>query len=251
LLLEDGFYGIIVDGGGSFAGDYTLQLMRDRPLANWRWGLEPHGLERASLTPGAPVHEWRLSNYASGVYHIRVRPLSRNWEARVFLLDGQNQMVGQGQVQSDGTTRLEVHLDALTPYTVLVTAALPQNAYDIAFTPVLEHLSPKPINVDQVVMGRITPIDRVDEWLWMGNAGQVLNIQAARTEGNYRLAVRIFAPGNLFLQEFAADAEGNIRSGDILLPIDGTYIIQVTRLDEATSPAEGSYEMQITLISTP
>lgn len=66
-------------------------------------------------------------------------------------------------------------------------------------------------------------------------------------EGDFLLGVRVYAPGNIFLQEFRADESGVIRSGDVVLPIDGTYIIQVIRLDAVFSEAQGLYEFEVSL----
>ncbi|HLA43979.1 MAG TPA: hypothetical protein VJZ27_11115, partial [Aggregatilineales bacterium] len=71
------------------------------------------------------------------------------------------------------------------------------------------------------------------------------SIRTSRTQGDVTIRVNLFAPGNLFLQQFDMDENGVIVADDILLPVEGRYIVQVSRTDEALSSAEGIYELTV------
>lgn len=249
LLLEDGVYSVVVSAGDEQAPlTYTLTIQVDPFRSNWRWSLNLGVLEQAVLTPTSPVHEWQLAGYHVGEYIIMVRPTSNLWQAKTFVLDEQNQVVASGELQADGSSRLSLYLDSADgkQYSLLVTSDVPGGSYQVLFDAGINTTTPEPLPEGITMTGRIDAFDTADEWLWLGSPSQPLTVEAARLEGDFTLSIRIFAPGNLFLQEFFADENGRLRAENILLPVEGTYIIQVVRTEDSFSDAQGIYELRAT-----
>ncbi|HLA43023.1 MAG TPA: hypothetical protein VJZ27_06285, partial [Aggregatilineales bacterium] len=67
ILLNEGFYGVIVSSNASSETiDYELNIQTASPRSTFRWTLNPGDAVRASLSPGAALHEWELVNYGTG-----------------------------------------------------------------------------------------------------------------------------------------------------------------------------------------
>ncbi|MBZ0305018.1 MAG: PPC domain-containing protein, partial [Anaerolineae bacterium] len=238
LLLEDGLYSIIVDS----AQPYTLLVKTDRMRANWRWSLKLGQFEQAVLTSGSPVHEWILTGYYTGEYTISLRPASPTW--KTFVLNDSNQVIASGQLQTDGTLLIRLFLDSTDEqtYSLLVAGERSGGTYQVLFDAGVNLVTPEPIQAVPVT-GRIHAFNTADEWLWQGSPP--LSLHAERLEGDFTMSIRIYAPGNLFLQEFMADETGQIHAENILLPVEGTYIIQVVRTEDVLSSAQGVYQLQV------
>jgi hypothetical protein len=238
LLLESGFYSVVVSGDGNL--NYDLTIRREQPVTNWRWTLERGEEARASLNADASLHEYRLSDLDEGDYQIVVRPTSAQWQARAFLLDASDAVIAIGEVQSDGSTLVEVRLGENQDYRLQIAADGTGGTYDVLFDVANNFGTPAPLEPGVVMLGRLNELDSADEWLWQTDMEDLINIRAARTEGDLDLSVRIYAPGNLFLQEYDANANGEVIADSVLLPVGGTYIIQVTR-----NGASGVYEIEV------
>ncbi len=246
LLLEDGLYSVVVSAIRVPLA-YTLQVKPDTVRTNWRWSLRLGQFEQVVLTTDSPVHEWLLNGYQAGEYTIAVRPTSQGWQAKTYVISDTNQIVSVGEVQPDGSTFIRLYLDSATSqtYSLIVTSDLAGGTYQVLFDAGVNATIPEPISEGTPVTGRINVFDTADEWLWQGSPTEPITIEAERLEGDFTLGIRVFAPGNLFLQEYVADEEGRIRAENILLPVQGTYIIQVIRTEDVFSAAQGVYQMRI------
>jgi len=250
LLLEDGFYGVVVNAAQPYTGSYELSVSETIPLSVWRWELALGASERASLSPAAPLHEWELQDYYSaGGYKITVRPTSPHWQARIFVVDSAQQIISSGTLEADGASVLTAYLSDAPDqvYHLLVTTDGKGvlGTYDVAFNVIQNEQTPQPILPETTVSGRITPQNTADEWLWQANPDNLFSLEAQRLEGDFALSVNIYAPGNLFLQKLEADEAGRIFAENILLPVEGTYIIQVTRTGDTLSTESGLYELRL------
>lgn len=254
LLLADGFYGIVISTPSRHSLSYTLNVQPDELRTSWRETLHPSAAQRATLTPGVPLHEWTLAGYNTGEYQITVKPTRPSWQAKTFLMGNDHQVIAVGEPQPDGATILKARLSSeeAAAYTMLVTSEGASGAYDILFDLSQNVLTPALLTAGIPVTGRITPLNTADEWLWNSqSANSMITLTAARTDGDFAMTIRLYAPGNLFLQQFDPDENGEIHAENILLPVEGTYIIQVTRKDDITSPTQGSYDLQLDEIAVP
>lgn len=244
LLLEDGLYSVVLGGAQT---SYTLLIEPDTVRTNWRWTLALGHLEQAVLTYNSPVHEWTLTGYHVGEYAIVVRPSSQAWQAQTFVLNEQNEVIATGESQADGSVLMRLYLDESNgqKYSLIVTADIPGGDYQVLFDAGINAITPEPVTEASPVTGRISAFNTADEWLWEGNPSEPLTIEAVQLEGDFNMSIRVFAPGNLFLQEFFADENGFIRAENILLPVQGTYIIQVVRTDNILSDAQGLYQLRV------
>jgi hypothetical protein len=246
LLLEDGFYSVLVQSLVNETNAYELLATPQSPEATWRWQLALGDNLRAALSPAAPLHQWTLSDYERGQYQISVRPTTRLWQAQVYLLDSQGERVPVEASHLNGGSQILAFLDREQHpyYTLYITTDSGQTgAYDVAFDVFQNRLSPARLEKDQPVAGRLNGLDNTDEWLWDNRGDNFLNLSLSRTEGTAQMILRVYAPGNLLLSQYQSDEAGQVRVENLQLPIGGVYIIQVTRGDDVTSAAEALYEL--------
>ncbi|NJL94248.1 MAG: hypothetical protein HC915_11260 [Anaerolineae bacterium] len=76
-----------------------------------------------------------------------------------------------------------------------------------------------------------------------------MRLQLNRVAGESQLVLRIFAPGNLFLQEVPIGSGGEVITDALLLPVDGLYIIQVARREATFSPLSATYTLRAEAVS--
>lgn len=197
------------------------------PVSNRAYESRPLSVdtpELATFSPFAPVHEWVLAGFSNGNYLLSIEPVSPHWPPQVWLVDPQNQVLAQGEVNSNGDIQLPLTLTPEASYSVLITAPHIAETYSIHLTENLIQTGPAPLTAFAPVQGYLDAANDVDEWVWQGTLAEIIQIVL---QGETGTTIRLYAPGYYLLQEWIADENGAVNSEAILLPIEGRYIIQI------------------------
>jgi hypothetical protein len=223
-------------------------LTKDQQLSfGWQEALNLGIPERVAFSSSVPIHQWNLIGHGTGTYQTVIKPTGGSWQARAYILDNFHNLIAAGEIQPDGSTILTSYLLQDVRYQLFVKGDGIIGNYDILFDIRDNVTTPAFLVAGQTVTGRLSSMDTTDEWLWENDGDDVLALRLVRTDGDAEMLVHIYAPGNLFLQEFEMDESGAITADAIALPIEGRYIIQVTRSDDLTSSRRGVYELQVGL----
>ncbi len=97
----------------------------------------------------------------------------------------------------------------------------------------------------------ITPSDFIDYWTFTGSAGDPIQIEASRLNGNVRLDLALYAPSG-YIAGAAATAElSNAAITPLRLPEDGSYLLVVTRWLGAAGQSSGAYRVRMVRAAEP
>jgi hypothetical protein len=94
---------------------------------------------------------------------------------------------------ADGRYIVVMRAQKTVPYTLIVQRrqdALPSN---------LAAAAPRPLLPGLTLQNGITPGDGVDYWTFSGKAGEPIQIEAARLNGDLRLDLALYAPSGTYL----------------------------------------------------
>jgi hypothetical protein len=247
-LTQAGFYSVVIHNPLAEPMTYTLTLTQASANVAWQETLALGQTQTATFSAGAGQHRWVLVDHTTGDYQVIVRAENPSLRLQAYIVDEAQNVISSSQVEASGGLAVTAYLSAGQSYALMVNPIDNRigGSYLVNFDVALNRVSPAPIEVGRITVGRLDALNSRDEWLLQVRAGQPVSIQIKRLVGDANLRLQLYAPGYLLLNEFVLDTEGNINTPEIQLPIDGVYIIQLSRTDDPLSNSEGLYEIQVT-----
>ncbi|MDW8299979.1 MAG: PPC domain-containing protein [Anaerolineae bacterium] len=141
---------------------------------------------------------------------------------------------------ADGRYILVMRSEKTVPYTLVIQRrqdALPSN---LAAAPT------RALVAGLTLQNGITPNDGVDYWTFAGKAGEPVQIEASRLNGDLRLDLALYAPSGVYLAgNAAAPTLSSAALAPLRLPEDGTYLLVVTRWLGAAGRTNGAYRVRL------
>jgi hypothetical protein len=240
LVQAQGFYALITENiRPDRALNYQLQIRETDTLVGTPRVLQAGQAEQAVFNLGERLHEWQLDLRSAGDYRLQLLADSTSWTPRGRLVDATGQIIALLDASLS-----ESPIFYLTPssrYRLLVEGDGFGGAYRLLLDfAASTQTAPLPLRLGQIESGRLTSSNLVDEWAFTASASQIYSISLRRLEGEGNLTLRLYAPENLFLNEFVV--ETTLALNNVLLPIDGNYLLQVLPQDP-TQPV--LYELRV------
>ncbi|PJF32166.1 MAG: hypothetical protein CUN51_00630 [Candidatus Thermofonsia Clade 1 bacterium] len=141
---------------------------------------------------------------------------------------------------ADGRYIVVMRTEKTVPYTLIVQRrqdSLPSNIAAAAARPLVAGLA---------LQNGITPNSSVDYWTFTGAAGDPVQIEATRLNGDLRLDLALYAPSGAYLTgNAAAPTLSSVTLAPLCLPEDGTYLLVVTRWLGAAGRTNGAYRVRL------
>ncbi len=141
---------------------------------------------------------------------------------------------------ADGRYIVVMRAEKSVPYTLVVQRrqdALPSN---------LAAAAPRPLVAGLTLQDGITPSDSADYWTFTGVAGDPVQIEASRLNGDLRLDLALYGPSGAYLAgNAAAPTVSSVALAPLRLPEDGTYFLVVTRWLGVSGQSNGGYRVRL------
>ncbi len=141
---------------------------------------------------------------------------------------------------AEGRYIVVMRAEKTVPYTLVIQRrqdSLPSN---------LAAAAPRPLVAGLALQNGITPGDGVDYWTFTGAAGDPVQIEATRLNGDLRLDLALYSPTGAYLTGNAAPPTvGSVSLAPLRLPEDGAYLLVVTRWLGAGGQTNGAYRVRL------
>lgn len=258
VLPNSGTYLLTVSAQDDRGGAYRLLLELDVPGGQ----ISPAAAAAATISYNSQVtRSIRLGETAYFGFNAALGDT-----VLVSAIGGKSRTAPRLEVQDiSGRALVRVEPDGKTPDTVLSSLVVPaQGRYVIGinalatdtYTLILQRRSDYlPLNpasvlsrqllVDIPQQDNLTDSNPTDYWIFSGQAGQVIQIDSSRVNGDVRLDLALFYEGRFLA---SATAEGDSAEAGIAplrIPENGTYFLTVSRWLGSRGASRGGYELHL------
>jgi hypothetical protein len=231
VLVQEGFYGLVVSGTVSALAEYTISL---EFLAS---GAVPQGVLNdtsvGELSASVPVHQWMVAPRYSGHYRIEIESQSPDEPPTLMVLSADGTPLRD---EKSGDTGLGLYLERGHNYAVVVSAgvSVANSQYVLRILPSTVVANGGILGLGEPNIGRISDTHTTDEWIILSSISGELAIRVERVLGSITPVVALFDENGILLRQVTANEDGVV-DAVIDVPAEGYYTVQVSRLRSSTS----------------
>jgi hypothetical protein len=239
-IAREGLYAIVVSGGTQTTGKFTISLQRTPPGTAFAGKLAIGGTGDGLLTTANLLQSWTVDLPVPATLSAVITSPTVGFDALVTIATPDGSPLTTSMRMKEGTISIETAISTPGTY-ALVVSARTGGRYTLKLGYGLTQTGGGVITLPETTTGQITHTNFTDLWRISLHGGQLVNIHAQAI--GFLPALAVFDTDGAPLLN--TDTKTDSADLQVIAPIDGLYVITVSRVGGATGAGIGTYVLSV------